>query len=96
VLANRQGGPQRCIEIVEQRAPDGFADLDAVISREELEEMTRSYKRMAGFDPDALNNRPSLGSAGRDPAAFEGPSVPKFTDATPGSTSPSGRGRTIA
>jgi hypothetical protein len=29
VLANRGGGPERCIEIVEQRAPDGFVDLDA-------------------------------------------------------------------
>jgi 5-methylphenazine-1-carboxylate 1-monooxygenase len=61
VLANRQGGPERCIEIVEQRAPDGFADLDTVVSREELEEISNSYKRTAGFDPEVLNNRPSLG-----------------------------------
>ena len=61
VLANRQGGPERCIAIVEERAPDGFADLDAVISPQELEENSRSYKRTAGFDPEALNNRPSLG-----------------------------------
>jgi 5-methylphenazine-1-carboxylate 1-monooxygenase len=74
VLANRQGGPQRCIEIVEQRAPDGFVDLEAVISREELEEMTRGYKRLAGFDSEALNHRPSLGPAGRAHAVFEGPS----------------------
>jgi 5-methylphenazine-1-carboxylate 1-monooxygenase len=61
VLANRQGGPERCLEIVEQRAPDGFVDLDAVISRAELEQIARSYKRTAGFDPEVLNNRPSLG-----------------------------------
>jgi 5-methylphenazine-1-carboxylate 1-monooxygenase len=61
VLANRQGGPERCIGIVEQRAPDGFVDLDAVISREELEEISRSYKRTACFDPEVLNKRPSLG-----------------------------------
>jgi 5-methylphenazine-1-carboxylate 1-monooxygenase len=61
VLANRQGGPERCLEIVEQRAPDGFVDLDAVISRAELEEISRRYKRTAGFDPEVLNNRPSLG-----------------------------------
>ena len=61
VLANRQGGPERCLEIVEQRAPDGFVDLDAVISRAELEEIARSYKRTAGFDPEVLNTRPSLG-----------------------------------
>ena len=34
VLANRQGGPERCLELVEQRAPDGFVDLDAVIGRQ--------------------------------------------------------------
>jgi 5-methylphenazine-1-carboxylate 1-monooxygenase len=61
VLANRQGGPERCLEIVEQRAPDGFVDLDAVISSAELEEISRRYKRTAGFDPEVLNNRPSLG-----------------------------------
>jgi 2-polyprenyl-6-methoxyphenol hydroxylase-like FAD-dependent oxidoreductase len=61
VLANRQGGPERCLEIVEQRAPHGFYDLDSVISRTELEEISRTYKRTAGFDPEVLNNRSSLG-----------------------------------
>jgi hypothetical protein len=61
VLANRQGGPERCMDIVEQRAPDGFVDLDAVVSRAELEEISRSYKRTAAFDPEVLNTRPSLG-----------------------------------
>jgi 2-polyprenyl-6-methoxyphenol hydroxylase-like FAD-dependent oxidoreductase len=64
VLANRQGGPEKCIDIVEQRAPDGFDDLDAVISRAELEEIALSYKRTAGFDPEILNSRPSLGLDG--------------------------------
>jgi flavin-dependent dehydrogenase len=54
------GGPERCIDIVERRAPNGFVNLDAVISREELEEISRSYKRIAGFDPRILNDRPSL------------------------------------
>jgi 2-polyprenyl-6-methoxyphenol hydroxylase-like FAD-dependent oxidoreductase len=60
VQANRQVGPERCMELVEERAPDGFATLDEVISREELEEIARAYKRTAGFDPAILNNRPSL------------------------------------
>jgi 2-polyprenyl-6-methoxyphenol hydroxylase-like FAD-dependent oxidoreductase len=61
VLANRQGGPERCLELVEQRAPHRFVDLDAVISRAELEAMARRYKRTTGFDPETLNTRPSLG-----------------------------------
>ena len=60
VWANRKVGPEQCMELVEQRAPNGFTDLDAVISQRELEEISRSYKRTAGFDPDILNNRPSL------------------------------------
>ena len=60
VQANRKVGPEQCMELVEQRAPNGFTDLDDVISQRELEAISRSYKRTAGFDPDILNNRPSL------------------------------------
>ena len=60
VQANRKVGPEKCMEIVEERAPDGFTDLDAIISREELEAISLSYKRAAGFDPEILNSRPSL------------------------------------
>jgi 5-methylphenazine-1-carboxylate 1-monooxygenase len=48
------------IDIAEARAPDGFVKLDDVISLEELEEISRRYKRTAGFDPEILNTRPSL------------------------------------
>jgi 5-methylphenazine-1-carboxylate 1-monooxygenase len=61
VLANRRGANDRVLELVEQRAPDGFTDLEAVISRAELEEISNGYMRTAGFDPQALNTRPSLG-----------------------------------
>jgi 2-polyprenyl-6-methoxyphenol hydroxylase-like FAD-dependent oxidoreductase len=60
VEANRGVGPEKCMEIVEARAPDGFANLSDVISAEELAEISASYKRTAGFDPAVLNNRPSL------------------------------------
>jgi len=60
VQANRQVGPEQCMEIVEQRAPDGFTNLDDIVSQQELEEISRAYKRTAGFDPETLNTRPSL------------------------------------
>jgi 2-polyprenyl-6-methoxyphenol hydroxylase-like FAD-dependent oxidoreductase len=60
VAANRQVGPEKCMEIVEERAPNGFTNLDEIISAQELEEISRAYKRTAGFDPEVLNNRPSL------------------------------------
>jgi len=36
VRANRKGGPERVVDEVSARAPDGFARLEDVISREEL------------------------------------------------------------
>jgi len=60
VQANRQVGPEQCMEIVEQRAPEGFTNLDDIVSQQELEEISRAYKRTAGFDPETLNSRPSL------------------------------------
>ena len=60
VAANRQVGPEKCMEIVEQRAPNGFTSLNDIISEAELLEISRSYKRTAGFDPEILNNRTSL------------------------------------
>src|SRR5690348_2493492 len=55
VHTNRRLGPEIIIQIVEDRAPDGFTNLDEVISREELERVAQSYKKTAGFDRDTLN-----------------------------------------
>lgn len=60
VLENRQSGPEKCIDIVENRAPDGFVTLDDVISQEELGEISTSYKKTAGFDQHILNNKNSF------------------------------------
>ena len=57
VLSNRQQGPERVMQIVEERAPQGFTDLDAVISRAELEAIAAEYKQIAGFDRDMLNRQ---------------------------------------
>ena len=48
------------MELVEKRAPNGFQNLDEVISREEMDEIARFYKHTAGFDPEILNQKPSL------------------------------------
>jgi 5-methylphenazine-1-carboxylate 1-monooxygenase len=59
-LKNREYGPAIVMEIAERRAPNGFTSIDDVIARRELAEISRAYKIEAGFDPDALNERPSL------------------------------------
>ncbi|HWK23060.1 MAG TPA: flavin-dependent oxidoreductase [Ureibacillus sp.] len=55
VLTNRQNGPEAVMQIVEDRAPNGFANLDDVISYTELEEIANRYKKIAGFDRESLN-----------------------------------------
>lgn len=49
VRANRKGGPERVVDEVSARAPDGFARLEDVISREELGAIAGGYAQMAGF-----------------------------------------------
>lgn len=47
VRLNRIGGPEAVIDAVEQRAPDGFADVDAVLGRDERQRIVRGYAAKA-------------------------------------------------
>ncbi|WP_281683850.1 flavin-dependent oxidoreductase [Thalassobaculum salexigens] len=60
VTANRGNGPEQVMQMVEERAPDGFDRIDDVLSAEEREGTAAAYKRLAGFDKDALNARPPI------------------------------------
>ena len=51
VHANRKGGPERVVDVVSARAPDGFARLEDVIARDDLAAIAGGYARMAGFAP---------------------------------------------
>jgi 2-polyprenyl-6-methoxyphenol hydroxylase-like FAD-dependent oxidoreductase len=55
VQDNRSGGPERVIDVVEERAPDGFTHLDEVASHAELEAIVKGYSKMAGFDQTQVN-----------------------------------------
>lgn len=59
-LRNRSFGPEAAMQLVEERAPEGFARIEDVISRAELEEISRAFHMAAGLDPAALNDRPSF------------------------------------
>jgi hypothetical protein len=55
-------GPERVIDLVAARAPDGFAHLEEVISRAELEGIAGQYRKVAGFErerPAAPDPQPS-------------------------------------
>ena len=68
-LANRKNGPEQVMQLVEERAPDGFARIGDVLSAEQLEEVATGYKRIAGFDKDALNARPPIVALARNVTA---------------------------
>jgi 2-polyprenyl-6-methoxyphenol hydroxylase-like FAD-dependent oxidoreductase len=55
VASNRSGGPERIIDYVEERAPDGFVNLDEVMSHAELEAIVKGYSKIAGFDQAQVN-----------------------------------------
>jgi 2-polyprenyl-6-methoxyphenol hydroxylase-like FAD-dependent oxidoreductase len=60
VLANRGQGPEVAMQLVEDRAPDGFARLEEVIGEAELAAIADRYKALAGFAVAELNGRRSL------------------------------------
>ncbi|WP_113704928.1 flavin-dependent oxidoreductase [Nonomuraea lactucae] len=59
VQSNRRDGPEVVLRLAHERAPEGFADIEDVIPRAELEEIALGYKQTAGFVPAALNERAS-------------------------------------
>jgi len=54
VMANRRNGPEQVMQLAEERAPQGFADVHDVIAHEELQAIADRYKQLAGFDKARL------------------------------------------
>lgn len=55
--SNRRQGPETAITIVHRRAPNGFDDLNDVISPSELATISAGYAQVGGFDVDRVNDR---------------------------------------
>jgi 2-polyprenyl-6-methoxyphenol hydroxylase-like FAD-dependent oxidoreductase len=55
VLSNRKGGPERVIDLVEARSPEGFNDVENIASHTEREAMVRGYASMAGYAQEQVN-----------------------------------------
>jgi 2-polyprenyl-6-methoxyphenol hydroxylase-like FAD-dependent oxidoreductase len=60
VMLNRGNGPEQVMQMVEERAPQGFKVVTEVLSQEELEGIANNYKRVAGFQVEALNAKPPI------------------------------------
>ncbi|MGO4711070.1 flavin-dependent oxidoreductase [Bradyrhizobium sp. 2TAF24] len=60
VKLNRRNGPEQVMQLVEERAPQGYNVVTDVLSQQELEEIANNYKRVAGFQVEALNAKPPV------------------------------------
>ncbi len=54
VESNRRKGIDIMLDIVEERAPQGFTDLDAVLPPQELEKIVADYKQLVAQDRETL------------------------------------------
>ena len=55
VRMNRTGGPEGVIDAVEARAPEGFTNIDDVLSFEHRKAIVRGYASTAGFAREQVN-----------------------------------------
>ncbi|MGB0385536.1 MAG: flavin-dependent oxidoreductase [Ardenticatenaceae bacterium] len=55
VYDNRSGGPERVIDVVQERAPNGFTNLADIATHAELTAIVKGYSQMAGFDQTQVN-----------------------------------------
>jgi 2-polyprenyl-6-methoxyphenol hydroxylase-like FAD-dependent oxidoreductase len=55
VQMNRRGGPEGVIDAVEARAPDGFSNIEDVLSFEQRKAIVRGYASAAGFAREQVN-----------------------------------------
>jgi hypothetical protein len=55
VTANRAQGPDHVLQVFEERAPQGFANVHDVASQAELEQIAAGYKKIVGLDIETVN-----------------------------------------
>ncbi|MGG7568359.1 FAD-dependent monooxygenase [Rhodovulum sp. DZ06] len=66
ILANRLEGPERVLDLVHLRAPDGFDKLSDVVAPTELADMAEGYLRLAGLDAATVNREGAIIPAADD------------------------------
>jgi 2-polyprenyl-6-methoxyphenol hydroxylase-like FAD-dependent oxidoreductase len=64
-LRNRRFGPEAALQLVEERAPNGFERIEDVVSRHELDVISISFSEAAGLDVETVNARPPFVTAAR-------------------------------
>ena len=56
VETNRLDGPDKILDIVAEKAPNGFKNINDVMPYEKIKQIAEKYKVIAGFDADTLNS----------------------------------------
>jgi hypothetical protein len=59
-LRNRGFGPEAAMQLLEERASNGFIRIEDAISQQELDSIANSFSAAAGLDVEAVNGRPSF------------------------------------
>jgi 2-polyprenyl-6-methoxyphenol hydroxylase-like FAD-dependent oxidoreductase len=57
VLDNRQTGPERVLQMVDERCSGTCGEVHSCVPQAELQAVAQAYKRLAGFDRDTVNRR---------------------------------------
>ena len=60
VLANRGDGPDKILDIVAARAPDGFSDIETIMPMAERRALADRYKSVAGMAVAAVNETAAI------------------------------------
>jgi 5-methylphenazine-1-carboxylate 1-monooxygenase len=64
VRACRDMAADRILDVVAERAPDGFTDIADVLTADELTALREGWRRTTDMDVEALNSRPSWNPVG--------------------------------
>lgn len=75
VLQNRAGGPDHVMQLLHERAPEGFKNVLDVISQEELDAVGINYKRVAGFDMANVNVKAAASEGTAERLGLKSPKV---------------------
>lgn len=67
VEANRAFAAERILQLADERCPANASNIEQYVSQAEIDEISTNYKRLAGFDADALNARASYDDASWPP-----------------------------
>jgi 2-polyprenyl-6-methoxyphenol hydroxylase-like FAD-dependent oxidoreductase len=62
VLSNRDFLAERVLDLVEERCPENCQNIQDFVSNDELQQFSREYQRIAGFDKESLDAKDRLDS----------------------------------